>query len=72
MLARAMEEESRGREKVAKQREEKARVREMIGWEKVTQLQICTCCVMSFFFFCYFFMFSGRMREFGTKPLSLP
>ena len=31
MLARAMEEESRGREKVAKQREEKARVREMIG-----------------------------------------
>ena len=72
MLAHAMEEESRGREKVAKQREEKARVREMIGWEKVTQLQICTCCAMSFFFFCYFFVFSGRMREFGTKPLSLP
>ena len=57
MLARAMEEESRGREKVAKQREENARVREMIGWEKVTQLQICTCCVMSFFFFAIFLCF---------------
>ena len=44
------------REKVAKQREEKARVREMIGWEKVTQLQICTCCVMSFFFFFAIFL----------------
>ena len=71
-MARAMEEESRGREKVAKQREEKARVREMIGWEKVTQLQICTCCVMSFFFFLLFFVFFGRTEEFGTKPLSLP
>ena len=65
-----MEEESRGREKVVKRREEKARVRERIAKEKLHNNKFAL--VVSWVFFCYFFVFSGRMGEFGTKPLSLP
>ena len=71
MLARAMEEESRGGEKVAKRREEKARVRERIAKENLHDYKFALA-VSWFFFFLLFFVFFGRMEEFGTKPLSLP
>ena len=69
MLARAMEEESGGGEKVAKRREEKARVRERIAKENLHDYKFAL--AVSWFFF-FFFLFFGRMEEFGTKPLSLP
>ena len=70
MLARAMEEESGGGEKVAKRREEKARVRERIAKENLHDYKFAL--AVSWFFFFFFFCVFGRMEEFGTKPLSLP
>ena len=58
------------REKIAKRREEKARVRERIAKEKLQKYKFAL--VVSWGFFAIFFVFSGRMGEFGTKPLSLP
>ena len=71
MLAHAMEEESGGGEKVAKRREEKARVRERIAKENLHDYKFALAMSLFFFFF-FFFVFFGRMEEFGTKPLSLP
>ena len=69
MMTRAMEEELRGKEKVVRQKEEKARVRKMIAKEKLYNKKFAL--VVSRVFFCYFFVVSGRMEEFRTKPLSL-
>ena len=73
MLACAMEEESGGGEKVAKRREEKARVREKIAKENLHDYKFALAVSwFFFFFFLLFFVFFGRTEEFGTKPLSLP
>ena len=58
------------REKIAKRREEKARVRERIVKEKLQKFKFAL--VVSWGFFANFYVFSGRMREFGIKPLRLP
>ena len=58
------------REKVAKEREEKARVRERIAKEKLQKYKFAL--VVSWGFFAIFYVFSGRMGEFGTKALCLP
>ena len=60
------------REKIVKRREEKARVRERIAKEKLQKYKFAL--VMSWGFFIFYFfvcVFSSRMGEFGTKPLSL-
>ena len=56
MLARAMEEESGGGEKVAKRREEKARVRERIAKEKLHNYKFALAVSWVFFwlFMCIF------------------
>ena len=53
MLTHAMEEESRGRERVVKRREEKARVRERIAKEKLHNNKFAL--VVSWVFFLLFF-----------------
>ena len=58
------------REKVAQRREEKARVRERIAKEKLQNYKYAL--VVSWGFFATFFVFSNKMGEFGTKPLSPP
>ena len=58
------------RENKAKQREEKSRVRERIAKEKLQKYKFAL--VVSWGFFAIFYVFSSRMGEFGTKPLSLP
>ena len=58
------------RENKAKRREEKARVRERIAKEKLQKYKFAL--VVSWEFFAIFYMFSGKMREFGTKSLCLP
>ena len=58
------------RENKAKWREEKARVRERIAKEKLQKYKFAL--VVSWGFFAIFYVFSGRMREFGIKPLCLP
>ena len=63
------------KEKVAKWKEEKARVRERIAKEKLQNYKFALVVSWGFFvlfFIFYFFVFSSRMGEFGTKPLSLP
>ena len=61
------------KEKVAKWKEEKARVRERIAKEKLQNYKFALVVSWGFFVFIfYFFVFSSRMGEFGTKPLSLP
>ena len=58
------------RENKAKRREEKARVRERIAKEKLQKYKFAL--VVSWGFFAIFYVFSGRMGEFGTKSLFLP
>ena len=58
------------RENKAKWREEKAKVRERIAKEKLQKYKFAL--VVSWWFFAIFYVFSGRMGEFGTKPLYLP
>ena len=58
------------REKIAKRMEEKVRVRERIAKEKLQKYKFAL--VVSWGFFAIFYVFFGRMGEFGTKPLSLP
>ena len=58
------------RENKAKQREEKVRVRERIAKEKLQKYKFAL--VVSWEFFAIFYVFSGRMVEFGTKTLCLP
>ena len=58
------------RENKAKRREEKAWVRERIAKEKLQKYKFPL--VVSWGFFAIFYVFSGRMREFGIKPLCLP
>ena len=57
------------RENKAKRREEKVRVRERIAREKLQKYKFA---LVSWGFFAIFCVFSGRMGEFGTKPLCLP
>ena len=57
------------REKIVKRREEKARVRERIAKEKLQKYKFAL--VVSLGFFAIFYVFSGRMRELGTKALCL-
>ena len=59
-----------GRENRAKRREEKVRARERIAKEKLQKYKFAL--VVSWEFFAIFYVFSGRMGEFGTKPLCLP
>ena len=54
MLAHAMEEESGGGEKVAKRREEKARVRERIAKENLHDYKFALAVSWFFFFFLCF------------------
>ena len=58
------------RENKAKRREEKARVRERIAKEKLQKYKFAL--VVLWGFFAIFYVFSGRMGEFETKPLCLP
>ena len=58
------------REKIVKRREEKARVKERIAKEKLQKYKFAL--VVLWGFFAIFYVFSGRMKEFGTKPLSFP
>ena len=58
------------RENKAKRREEKAKLRERIAKEKLQKYKFAL--VVLWGFFAIFCVFSGRMREFGTKPLCLP
>ena len=58
------------REKVAKRRGKKARVRERIAKEKLQKYKFAL--FVSRGFFDIFYVFSGRMGEFETKPLCLP
>ena len=58
------------RKNKAKRREEKVRVRERIAKKKLQKYKFAL--VVSWGFFAIFFVFSGRMGEFGTKPLCLP
>ena len=58
------------RENKAKRREEKARVRERVAKEKLQKYKFAL--VVSWEFFAIFYVFSGRMGEFETKPLCLP
>ena len=58
------------RENKAKRREEKARVRERIAKEKLQKYKFAL--VVSWWFFAIFYVFSGRMGEFGIDPLCLP
>ena len=58
------------RENKAKQREEKVRMRERISKEKLQKYKFAL--VVSWRFFAIFYVFSGRMGEFGTKSLCLP
>ena len=57
------------RENKAKRREEKVRVRERIAKEQLQKYKFAL--VVSWGFFAIFYVFSGRMREFGTKALCL-
>ena len=58
------------RENKAKRMEEKTRVRERIAKEKLQKYKFAL--VVSWGFFAIFYVFSGKMREFGTKALCLP
>ena len=58
------------REKIAKWREENVRIRERIAKEKLQKYKFAL--VVSWGFFAIFYVFSGKMWEFGTKSLSLP
>ena len=58
------------RENKAEQREEKSRVRERKAKEKLQKYKFAL--VVSWGFFTIFYVFFGRMGEFGTKPLCLP
>ena len=69
-VAQEKEKEASDREKVAKWREEKARVREGIAKEKLQKYKFAL--VVLWGFFAIFYVFSGRMGEFGTKSLCLP
>ena len=66
-----MEEESRGKEKVVKRREEKARVRERIAKEKLHNNKFAL--VVSWVFFCFFifFLFSGFVGFINNRNLIL-
>ena len=58
------------RENKVKRREEKYRVRERIAKAKLQKYKFAL--VVSWGFFAIFYVFSGRMGEFGTKSLYLP
>ena len=58
------------RENKAKRREEKARVRERIAKEKLQKYKFAL--IVSWEYFAIFYVFSGRIGEFGTKSLCLP
>ena len=58
------------RENKAKRREEKAKMRERIAKEKLQKYKFAL--IVSWGFFDIFYVFSGRMGEFETKPLCLP
>ena len=58
------------REKIAKWREEKVRIRERIAKEKLQKYKFAL--IVSWGFFDIFYVFSGRMGEFETKPSCLP
>ena len=45
-------------------------MRERIAKEKLQKYKFAL--VVSWWFFAIFYVFSGRMGEFGTKPLCLP
>lgn len=58
------------RENKAKRREEKARLRERIAKEKLHKYKFAL--IVSWGFFAIFYVFFGRMGEFGTNSLCLP
>ena len=67
------------REKVVKRRDEKAKVRERIAKEKLQKYKFVLIVLWGaggllfiYLLLLLFFVFSGRMGEFGTKSLSLP